>query len=465
MADPGKQPLRRTVLPAPPVVPGQYPLDRPPDFTTQNEPLTWEDLGEPEPPWYRRVGSDLYDWLGSLFQPSEEARISAELLKYQLEKQTPRATIGGHDVPLSVMEPIQKLAIDQGLDATTPAGAAMNFAEPAKIGGAALAAMPFLRRLRPAGRLGAGELGSMAETLYHPHAVGGYKLRPETLERLARIHDLGESLRPSNWVGVYDPEFLQAFGGNRDAAHVFAQMFGATSPRTSVPVNTRESVTAFHHALTHPENPYFTDPLARRLGFGSVVAKTDNLNRALLGETLSGPKVAAMGDFMEGLPRIPIDRHALYALGLASQDLDPQLTALKALMNRIEGYAPRAGSPGLSQVEAYARYERALADALREIAPGQSLNQVFATLWEGARAHQELPFQGGVFDILKKKGLLRAGAMLDPDYLGWVLRQKGTWTALGVGGLLAAIGEGQRQDELAAAPPPQFPFPSPGGVR
>lgn len=87
----------------------------------------------------------------------------------------------------------------------------------------------------------------------------------------------------------------------------------------------------------------------------------------------------------------------------------------------------------------YMRYEDALKRALADIAPGRSINQVFAELWEGARAHKGLKPQGGPLDILRKHGLLQAGAMLDPERLRAALRQQG-WTAPAIAGLLAALG-------------------------
>lgn len=288
--------------------------------------------------------------------------------------------------------------------------------------------------------IGGRALGSLAATLELGDAPGLYNLAEPTVERVGDLYRYGTSLpSTSNWAGSASEELLRAFGGDREAALRWARMWGATSPNTSVPVNTRESVSALIHALENPGVP-FTVEMAQNFPEAKITmapSKVPNLNNALLGNPLSpGTKVEAMAGFMAGEPRIPLDVHALHALGSTANKLDPEYPALRKLMTEAEGLPFRGG---LTEVDMYMRYEDALKRALADIAPGRSINQVFAELWEGARAHKGLKPQGGPLDILRKHGLLQAGAMLDPERLRAALRQQG-WTAPAIAGLLAALG-------------------------
>ena len=282
-------------------------------------------------------------------------------------------------------------------------------------------------------------LGSLAKTLRPTETKAVYELVEPTVERVSDIYKIGRALpTTSNWAGSAADELIAAFGGDREAALRWARIWGATSPNTSVPRNTQESVSALIYALEHPGQP-MTVEMAQNLSQGKITmapSKVPNLNRALTGEPLSGDKVEAMAGFMTGEPRIPLDVHALYAVGSARDKLQPELPALRALFTGAEGLPLRGG---LTETDLYLRYEDALRRALQDLVPGRSVNQVFAELWEGARAHKGLKIQGGPIDILRKKGLLEAGAMLDPERLRAALRQQG-WTAGAIAGLLAALG-------------------------
>jgi len=237
---------------------------------------------------------------------------------------------------------------------------------------------------------------------------------------------------------------LAATYGDYLAALRWARMWGATSPNTSVPGNTRESVSALIHALENPGVP-FTETLAQGLPDAKITmagSKFGNLNAALEGRVLSPDmKAEAMAGFMAGDPRLPIDVHALYALGSKATKFDPEISALRQLMTKAEGLPARGG---LTNPEIYRRYEDALRGTLQAFEPTRSVNQVFGELWEGARAHKGLKPQGGPIDILRKKGLLEMGAMLDPDRLRAALRQSG-WTAGAIAAFMASLdgsGEG-----------------------
>lgn len=284
---------------------------------------------------------------------------------------------------------------------------------------------------------------NLSQTIKPGASVGMYDLKTPVVDRVNGLYHLGTSLpSASNWAGSQSEELLRAFGGDQDAALRWARMWGATSPNTSVPVNTRESISALLHALENPNTP-LTVPAAQNLAEAKITmapSKVPNLNRALAGEPLSGDKVEAMAGFMAGQPRIPIDVHALYAVGSGADKLDTQLPGLRAMMTRAEGLPARstAAAKSLTNTDLYLRYEDALRRTLQQIEPKRSVNQVFAELWEGARAHKGLKPQGGPIDILRKKGLLEQGAMLDPDRLRLALRSQG-WTAGAISGLLASL--------------------------
>jgi hypothetical protein len=288
-------------------------------------------------------------------------------------------------------------------------------------------------------RLGGRVLGSLAKTIKPGETAGVYTLRDPVIERLQDLYRLGTSLPSvSNWAGSTSEELVKAFGGDREAALRWARMWGATSPNTSVPVNTRESISALIHALENPGVP-FTEELAQNLPDAKITmagSKFGNLNAALEGRVLSPDmKAEAMAGYMAGEPRLPIDVHALYALGSKATKFDPEISALRALMTKAEGLPARGG---LTNPQIYRRYEDALRGTLQEFEPTRSVNQVFGELWEGARAHKGLKPQGGPIDILRQKGLLELGAMLDPDRLRAALRQSG-WTAGAIAGFMATL--------------------------
>lgn len=292
-------------------------------------------------------------------------------------------------------------------------------------------------------------LGSLAKTLNRTVDRGVYELKPSVQGRLASFYELGgRQPNLANWAGVTE-ELTQAFGGDRDASRTWARLWGATSPNTSVPRNTQESLTAWLYALRTQGAP-LTVPQAQALTPQPITmapSKVPNINRALAGQPLSGDKVEAMAGFMVGDPRIPIDVHALYGLGSEAEKLSPELPALRAYMTKAETLPARGG---LTDTEIYLRYERALRETLDVFHPQTDVNSIFAQTWEGIRAGKGLAPQGGPIDILRKKGLLAPGAMLDPDRLTSALKTAG-WTAGSIAALLTAI------DQYAPAPPASAP--------
>lgn len=328
--------------------------------------------------------------------------------------------------------------LTDALGFTNLAGGARDEPAPAVLAGTV--ELPSVGEALAGARLEGRRLGSLARTIRPTAEAGVYALRDPTVARVADLYRIGGSLpSTSNWAGSGSDELLAAFGGDQEAALRWARMWGATSPKTSVPVNTRESVSALLHTLENPGVP-FTETLLQTLPEGKITnapSKFANLNAAVEGRVLSpDTKAEAMAGFMAGDPRIPIDVHALYGLGSTATKFDPEISALRTLMTNAEGLPARGG---LTNPEIYRRYEGALRGTLEELVPDQTVNQTFAQFWEGARAHKGLKPQGGPIDILRKKGLLEMGAMLDPDRLRAALRQQG-WTAGAIAGLLASVG-------------------------
>ena len=234
-----------------------------------------------------------------------------------------------------------KDALDPQSSNATMAGAGMSAALPfmgalgtlKQIGSAAKTEARLLPRVRTSATL-PGPRGSLAETLERD-AAGVYHIKPDVQERMHQFYERGAGV-PSNWEGSNE-ELLTAFGGDADAARQWARMWGATSPNTSVPRNTAESISAHLWKLENPGQA-MTVEQARGLTPNITMApsKVPNINRAISGEPLSGDKVEAMAGYMVGDPRTPIDVHVLYGVGAKNDKLTEEVPALRALMTKLE---------------------------------------------------------------------------------------------------------------------------------
>jgi hypothetical protein len=174
---------------------------------------------------------------------------------------------------------------------------------------------------------------------------------------------------------------------------------------------------------------------AFKLGIVPEVSKGPAVNAAIAGRSLPADKVEAFAQLMMDQPRIPIDTHALHSLGSpAGWDLEQHMPSLRGMMKEAEGIPNKTA---LTNSQVYSRLERAMAQALQEIDP-RPVNESFATMWEGARADKGLPFQGGALDILKRKGLLQQGALLDPERLREALRAAG-WSTAAIAAIMSAL--------------------------
>jgi hypothetical protein len=281
-------------------------------------------------------------------------------------------------------------------------------------------------------------LGTLAKALRKTDVPGVYELHPKIRDRVLQLTEIGMRLpQRANWKGVNDPEFLEGgFGGNAEAAKLWGQFFGATSPGTSVPVNIRESLAALRFALTHPDEELTVSQVKRfNPPITMAPSKVPNLNRIIRGEKMSTPKPDRLGRLQTGEQRVvPWDVHALEGIGSERETFQQEISDLRTMMTKAEGL-PRRG--GITNEQIYERAEQALLTTLDELQPGLATDPAFAVFWEGVRAHKGLTYQGGPIDVLRKKGLLKDAGMLDPGRLKKVLKSAG-WTAGAITAVLKA---------------------------
>jgi len=287
-------------------------------------------------------------------------------------------------------------------------------------------------------------LRSLAEALKQGPAAGVYDMTQPIFRRMGGMLNIGQSM-PTRPVWDSTEKLLDAFGGDREKARMFARLVGSTSPNTPVPKNTREALSALIHHLENPGVP-LTEASAQQLDPQKITlagSKVPNINLAYRGLSPQSPKVDAFSELMMGEPRIPIDVHALHAAGSAADKFDTEIPALRAMMTTAEGLPHRGGLKGDWPI--YQRVEEAMAAALRELSPKEPVNQSFATMWDGTRMSKGLKAQPSVNDILRMKGLDKVGAMLDPERLRAVLKTAG-WTGAAVTAVMNALGQGSTPD-------------------
>jgi hypothetical protein len=292
-------------------------------------------------------------------------------------------------------------------------------------------------------------LGSLAKAIKKTSTPGVYELHPQIKDRVAQLLKRGQSLpQQADWSGGENVELLKAVGGDDALARRWARLFGATSPGTSVPVNTRESLSTFAYALEKPgqemtlETARSLDPVITMAG-----SKVPSINRAYTDQPLTKPKPEELAKLMVGKePGTPLDVHALYGMGSKAETFQTEIPALRTKMTKAEGLPQRGG---LTDEQIYYRTADALTRALDEVAPDMAHNPRFATFWEGGRDSKGLKYQGGPLDILRKKGLLEEAAMLDLKQLHKVLKSSG-WTAGAIAATLRAVEQEQREPSSKA---------------
>lgn len=282
---------------------------------------------------------------------------------------------------------------------------------------------------------------------------GDLRLKPDVVDRLGMFHEVGGRLpNAANWDGADHQDLLGAFGGNRGAAEVYGQQWGATSPNTDVLRNTLESEVSQLYQLTHGGEPIplslaqFPDPVnSGKQLLTSAGSKIPNIGRALRGEELSGPKVREMGNYAAGRTATPIDVHTMYAMGSKYDKLDEHdLPAVKAWLGRKLGL-PESHAGSMTDQQVYDVYASTIEDALRQIDSTASHNRTFGQMWEGVKGWKGQPSVGGFIDVLRKQDLLRPGAMLDPNQLRSALKRAGITTPFAIA-MMKAIQDKSNED-------------------
>jgi hypothetical protein len=282
---------------------------------------------------------------------------------------------------------------------------------------------------------------------------GIYAAAEDLARRIEDFHRIGVSLpKQVTWGPSTHPELVHGFGGERELADLFGQIFAATSANTSVAKNTAEAVSVLNYLYGNPQHSVFTPEILQNLPFQKVTqapSKTPNVNKAFWGIDLGGPKVGPFGAFMSGAGHAAPDVHALYGWGTKSKAITEELPNLRTRFTKAEGL-PRSG--GLTDDELVDRFLTATNDVLDSLEPGRPTAGIFGDFWEGVRAHKGQGYQGSYIDILRNKGLLEFGKMLDRRALVKALKEGG-WSALAIGGLTTALDE--EGGSQVGAPPPR----------
>ena len=269
-------------------------------------------------------------------------------------------------------------------------------------------------------------LNRMREILV-PAPDRGLLLSPEADERAIELTRIADLLpQQSNWGGATDPALTPAFSGDPHAADLFGRIWAAMSPGTSVPKNTQEAVKVWREYLRKP-GTVWPDDVLRSLGAGNTRSKTDNIIRAILGEDPSGPKVDPMTDFMIGKASPVPDVHHMYGVGSRHTTIAQALPEIRAIVEGIER-TPTRGAGRLSNKEIVQRFSDAVAETLRGHDPLRGMGPLFGSFWEGVRAQKGLAHQGGMIDILGRRGLTEPGAMFSDEALTRAIEDARPWT-------------------------------------
>lgn len=299
---------------------------------------------------------------------------------------------------------------------------------------------------------------------------GVYRFSPSIRARLAHFYEKGKLALPkADWDAFTSGRMLPAFGNDSRIAKLFGSFWGATSQGTNVGQNTGEASSAWHHLLERGRLPTYEEALHLPGGetptltkIGLAQDKLPNLDRALRGQQLSGPKIQDMEAFTHGRQASPLDRHFIYILGGNTENMSGQYPALRRLISQAEGIdlptTHLMQSPwGLvsSDEYAYRRVTETLQRELQALDASMEHNPIFSTTWEGARDAKGLPAYGGPADIMQRKGLLEPGAMLNR---GGALERAlqghgGPWTQRLVLALLAGVAPSLLPGQGSAAPP------------
>lgn len=115
---------------------------------------------------------------------------------------------------------------------------------------------------------------------HHANTFGAENIA--NLPQIMEYYEAGKEGK--NWYNFVRPALQPIFGKNTD---LFLKMFAATSPNTKVTQNVVNAVKAYRQFLLGEQ-------------FTGMQAHVDNLNRAVAGVKMSGPKVGAFGPNLMG---------------------------------------------------------------------------------------------------------------------------------------------------------------------
>lgn len=252
--------------------------------------------------------------------------------------------------------------------------------------------------------------GSLAEGVFREPDSGLILPTPAMMGRWARYGLYGEEI-PANWGPLTQPGIRDAFGPDPREIKLYADLWGAISPRNDPMTNTMQANRAFARTLGPSGLSPMSEAEFNRLGLG-LPSRLPNINRSMAGEPLSGPKVPRMSGMLEGTELLPpIDEHVTTASGGATGAWSEELPALRAKLTKLTGddFKGPQGELRLNKL-----VSEGLVEMWRAMYPDRPPLTSMAASWEGIRSDKGIKSVGGPYDILRRLGLGEKGAMTDP---------------------------------------------------
>ena len=208
-----------------------------------------------------------------------------------------------------------------------------------------------------------------AQKIYDKHLETTANALPNT-KRLLSMYQKG--IEGQDWYAKTRSELQRFFGDDTDK---FMDMLAATSPNSTVASNLTLALKAFQQYRNRQEFSGFMQPVI------------DNLNRAVAGEELSGPKVSSFSKNLRG---------------------DPEAVTVDRWISRVMGY----GEKTLTGNE-YKFIDYVLTQVAKQ--RGIEPRQLQAAIWKAARDQAKAKTTGAPFeDVLKAK------AAKDPNLAAFI---------------------------------------------
>ena len=255
--------------------------------------------------------------------------------------------------------------------------------------------------------------GTLAASVIREPDSGLILPNPRHIARWARYGLYGEDI-PANWGPMTQPGIRPAFGPDKREIKLYADLWGAQSPVNDPLTNTLQANRVLARTLGPEGFAPMEEAEFNQLGLG-LPSRRDNVNRAMAGEPLWGPKVPRMSGMVEGTSTLPpIDEHVVTASGGASGKWDAELSALRKRIMDLTGeeFVGPKGRMRLNEL-----VSEGLVEMWRAMYPHRPPLTSMAAGWEGIRSDKGIKSVGGPYDILRKLGLGEKGAMIDPKKL------------------------------------------------